>query len=338
MSAINLKVEPKEKSQVEITGEISAEELNLERPSALKRLNQDVKVDGFRPGHIPEKILVEKVGEQAVLMEMAEEALRKVYPEIIIQEKIEAIGRPEVTITKLAPGNNMGFKLVTAIMPKVELGDYETAAKKVRDQKAEPIEVTPEEIQKVIDEVQKSRTKEGEPAPEINDAFAKSLGEFETVEILKEKISDNIKHEKEHRARDKRRTEILEAVAKTTEIVIPDVLIDYELDKMFSELKAEIEQMGLTLEKYLEHIKKTETDLRTAWRVDAEKRVKTGLILTAVAAKEKISAEADLIKKETDHLLEHHPDAERSRAETYIGDLLRNEAVVSFLETGEKKS
>ncbi|MFZ2048701.1 MAG: trigger factor family protein, partial [Minisyncoccia bacterium] len=59
-------------SEVEITGSISLEFINECRKEALKELGEKVNIDGFRKGHIPEDILVKRVGELAVLEESAE--------------------------------------------------------------------------------------------------------------------------------------------------------------------------------------------------------------------------------------------------------------------------
>jgi len=69
----------------------------------------------------------------AILEEMAELALSKIYPEIIIKEKIDAIGRPEISITKLAKDNPLEFKIITSVLPEVKLGDYKKIAKEIND-------------------------------------------------------------------------------------------------------------------------------------------------------------------------------------------------------------
>ena len=83
-------------SQLKIVGEIPFAELEKEKNAAIKKLGQNVEMDGFRKGHVPENILMEKIGEMAILSEMAERALSKVYPEILkankIQKKVSEIG------------------------------------------------------------------------------------------------------------------------------------------------------------------------------------------------------------------------------------------------------
>ncbi len=94
-----------DKSRVEISGSIPAEVWEKFRAQALKSINQSISIDGFRKGNIPENILISKVGEMAILEEMAELALPKAYVDILIDNKIDAIGKPEIHVTKLAKGN-----------------------------------------------------------------------------------------------------------------------------------------------------------------------------------------------------------------------------------------
>src|SRR5882724_6654650 len=78
-----------EKSRVEITGSISLEYFESFRKKALENINDEVKVDGFRKGKVPESTLISKVGEMAILEEMAQLALSEVYPKIVVEERID---------------------------------------------------------------------------------------------------------------------------------------------------------------------------------------------------------------------------------------------------------
>jgi len=92
-------------SQVKIAGEIPKETLEKHRSAAIKALGKNIKIDGFREGHIPEDVLIKKVGEINILTEMAERALAEVYPKAVIEHKIEAVGHPQIQITKIASSN-----------------------------------------------------------------------------------------------------------------------------------------------------------------------------------------------------------------------------------------
>jgi len=80
-----MKITKLEKSRVEIVGSIPVDEFAKFRHKALENINNEVTIDGFRKGKVPENILMQKVGDMAILEEMAELALSKIYPEIIIK-------------------------------------------------------------------------------------------------------------------------------------------------------------------------------------------------------------------------------------------------------------
>jgi len=124
-------------SEVEIIGEISAEIFMSGRNAAVKEFSEKVEMDGFRKGKIPEDIMIKNLGMQVVLEKMAVIALEKEYPKIISEHKIRAIGRPEITLTKMAENNPLGFKIKTSVLPEVILPDYKNIAKKIIAKKEE---------------------------------------------------------------------------------------------------------------------------------------------------------------------------------------------------------
>ena len=139
-------------SQVKVIGEIPESELAKQRQAALKKLGEHVKADGFRPGHLPESVLVSKVGELNILTEMAERALAAVYPLILTEHKIDAIGHPQVEITKIAAGNPLGFIITISVMPEITLPDYKKIAGELNKTKTEVL-VTDEDIDKQIQDI-----------------------------------------------------------------------------------------------------------------------------------------------------------------------------------------
>jgi len=125
------KVEELPDSEALITGEITLPFLVECRSEALKSLNKTLSLPGFRQGHIPEDVLVKNAGEMRVLEETAEIALAKEYINIIEESKIRAISRPEIAVTKLAPGIPLEFRLKVAVEPTIDLPDYKKIAKDV---------------------------------------------------------------------------------------------------------------------------------------------------------------------------------------------------------------
>ncbi|MCI5108620.1 MAG: hypothetical protein MRY49_02130 [Candidatus Pacebacteria bacterium] len=329
----NIKVEDDKDSEVKISGEISADSLNSYRERAIKNISTDVEIKGFRKGKVPEDVLIKNVGEMSVLQEAAELALSDAYPKIILEHKIEPLGHPQVSITKLAPKEDLGFSITTAVMPKVTLPDYKTISKKISSEKEE-VKIEDKEVEEAVTNIQNSiaQGKGEKELPEVSDEFVKKLGDFKNVEDFKKKLKENLMLEKERLAKDKKRNRIADAIIEKSKISIPKLLIDGELERMLSQFKADIEQSGLTYDKYLTEVKKTDEDIRKEWMPIAEKKAKLQLILNKIALEEKVKPEEDQVKKEMEHILSHHKDAPEERVRIFVETMLTNEKVFEFLE------
>ncbi|OGZ04004.1 MAG: hypothetical protein A2648_00170 [Candidatus Lloydbacteria bacterium RIFCSPHIGHO2_01_FULL_41_20] len=326
-------------SLVELTGEIPKETFEGKRALAIKNLAHHVEIDGFRKGMAPESIIVKKLGAMTVLEEMAHLALNEAYPEMVLKHEINVIGAPEIIITKIAEGNPLGFKITSAIVPEIELPNYKKIAGEIAKKKGK-ISVTDKEIEDSIDEIRKQRAvkKEGDTEPimpELNDEFAKSLGDFETVATLKEKIRENILLEKEMRSKEKTRLEIIEGIIAEIKGNIPDILIKSETEKLLMRMKGDIEKMGLKFDDYLKNIKKTEAEIKKEWSSEGEKRAKIELTLAKIAKIENIKLKDEEIEKEVKHVLEHYKEAKEDHVRDYVLSIMTNEKVFEFLE-GQK--
>ena len=336
---------------MEITGEIPAEDFDKFVAQSIKNLAQNMEIPGFRRGHVPEKIALERIGEDAILHEAAELALQNEYPKILQSEKIEAIGRPQIAITKMARGNALEFKIKTAVLPKIKLPDYKNIASKVPPA-AKP-EIEEKEITEALDYLRKARasnetgteTNSGNKTndlPELNDDFAKSVGQFNTLEELKKALRENISFEKEMKNKEKRRTDILQNIAEAITWELPDIIIEAEKDKMIAEMRGNIESMGLKWEDYLKNIKKPEDELKKEWQSEAEKRVKYGLVIQEIGVQEHIEPSETEIEAYANQTLErygraNHAKIDKNRLKEYAQSVLGNEKTLHFLETCENK-
>lgn len=349
---MELKINKLKGSIVEIEGEIGAEVFESFWPKAFKKVSDNFETDGFRKGKVPENILLSKVPEIHILEEAAELALAQEYPKILEREKIDAIDRPEIFITKLARKNPLGFKIKTVVMPEIKLPDYKkiaSSANKKQKDSAKELTITDEELESTILDIRKSRApkvhiKEGaekdlevekESLPPFDDEFVKSLGNFKDVEDFKEKLRENLKTEKENSEREKHRLKIIEEVIEKAEIDLPELLVDLEVEKILARMEADISAMGLKFEDYLKHINKTVDDMKKEFRADGEKRAKLALVLNKISTTENIKADPKDVDQEVAHILEHYKDADPTRARMHSENILTNEKIFQFLETQE---
>ncbi len=307
-------------SEVEITGSISLDFINECRKEAIKELGKKANIDGFRKGHIPEDILIKRVGEIAVLEEAAEIALGKEIYEVIKETKVQAIGRPAVTITKLAPGIPLEFKIITAVEPEFKLPDYKKISKAIFS-KEEKVEVIDKEVEDVLEEIKKHNLK-----PDLKEG-----------EDLNIKIRENLLMEKGLRAKEQNRQKALEQMIKETEVVVPKILVQAELDRMMNQFMDDVARAGLKWDEYLKTLKKTEDDVKAEWKEQALDRAKAELIVSKIAIEEKIEPDEKELDHEAKHILEHYPDADPLRVRIYLYTQMRNQKVFEFLENVDKR-
>jgi FKBP-type peptidyl-prolyl cis-trans isomerase (trigger factor) len=331
-------------SEIEILAEITMEALETYKEKALKKIKEVAELPGFRKGHVPEAKLKEKFGELGILEDAGEIAINDCAAEIILEAKVNFIGRPDISISKIAIGSPIEFKIKVAVMPEVKLPDYKKIAKKENSIEEKVEEVTEKQIEDTIEEIRKMYANQGHhhapgetcdhehELPEINDEFVKKLGDFKDVADFKTKLKENIAKEKQIHAENKKRTRLIEKIAGETKIELPKVIIESELDKMEGQFKGDIAQMGLQPEDYLKHIKKTWEDLRKEWYPDAEKRAKTQLILQKISLEEKIEPKKEDVEAESKKLIEQYKGADPERIRAYVEMILINEAVIKYLE------
>ncbi len=335
------------KSSIEITVTVPSSEWEKHRKEAVKELNENVTLDGFRKGKVPESILIQKLGEGAILEETAEIAVSHTYGTIIRDKKLHPVGRPKVELTKIAKGNPLEFRLTTAILPEVTLPDYIKIAKK--NGAIEESDVSDKEVEETVTRIMdmrahKDHDHEADPdhknskVPELTDEYVKTLGNFQTVAEFKEKLKGQIKEEKEQKANDKRRSAILDAIVEKAELELPDVIIDGEVERMVDQFKGDIARVGGTWEDYLAHAKKTDETIRAEWRPDGEKRAKIQLIVDAIGEKEKIEPTDEVVQTRVSQLQSAYPEADKKKAEDYVRYTETNRMVIEFLEkTAEEK-
>lgn len=145
------------KSQIELTVELSAEEFAGYIEKGAQKVAQEVKIEGFRPGKVPYEILKQKIGEMTILEEAAHIAIQKTIDTAVEQNTIgqQAIGQPQVNVTKLAPGNPLEYKVIVSVLPSVALGKYKEL--KIKEEKAVVAEA---ELEKSLRDLREMRAAE----------------------------------------------------------------------------------------------------------------------------------------------------------------------------------
>ena len=324
---------------VTLVGSVPAETLAAHQSTITKKLAKELEVDGFRKGSVPEDVAVKHIGEAKILHEASERAIAEHYPTLLSENDIKAIGRPEIQITKLAPGNDLEYKATTATLPLFDLPDYKKIVAKHSLDEAS-LEVTEADITQSLETfITNIRRHKNDDSFELTDETAKEFGPFENLEQFKDELKKQVAVEKRQAATEKHRLAIMEDILSATDITVPDVLIESELGNMFARLRADAERAGSSLEEYLKQIKKSEDELRAEWRSDAKKRAQTQLILNEIAQHENIAADDQAIERNVNQMIlasGKKPDdidtRDKASAWVYVETIMTNEEVFKFLE------
>lgn len=175
--------------------------------------------------------------------------------------------------------------------------------------------------------------------PELNDELAKKLGQ-ESAEKLRELVHNNLYEEATQKTNQKNEIALLQRVIeKTTFDPIPEVLVNAERQKMFYELKRDLEKNSIAIDQYLADMKKTEKELYEDFRKQAEERAKAALVSRQVAEEHHLfvsdterDAEIQTLKDAYQHNKEAQENLDRREVQGAIATQLQNRKVMQFLK------
>ncbi len=412
------------KSEIEITIELSAEEMKPYLEKAAVRLSTDHAIEGFRPGKAPADVIAKKFGDNVLMEAAAEEAVRATYVKTVVDQKLNTVGTPAVAVKKLAKDNPFIFTATVPLLPEVKLPDIASlsVAKKevkvadadlnrakadLREMRAKETVVVREakKSDKVVvdmdmkldgvpleggqaknhsvytaeehyipgfsDELiglKKGDTKNftltfpkehfqkhiaGKPVEfsvKVNDVFERQLPEWgdelalgfgqKTVADLDKILNDNLLHEAQSKENQRQEiAAILEIVQKTKFGDIPELLVNEEIGKMVHELQHGLEERGMNWKEYLEKAGKSENQIKLDFAVQALERIKSALVVRAIAEANNIDASPEEVAAEVEREMNLNVDdakaQEQIRSLEYaerVQFVLKNRKVIAFIK------
>lgn len=414
------------KSQIELTVELSADDFVPYIQKGAEAVSKSVKIEGFRPGKAPLEVLKQKVGEMGILEEAAHIAIRKTIDDVVEKNTMgrQAVGQPQVNVTKLAPGNPLEYKIIISLLPEIALGKY-----KDLNLKSEEVKLDEKETEKALQELREMRAaeavvdravetgdkvtadvhmfldkvpledghhhdlaiitgknyfvpgfddkirgaKKGEtrefslpyPAdhhqkniagklvdfkveikevysrtlPELNDAFA-AFFQMKDLAELKKNLQESLLQERKHKLNLKNESEMITKIVDNTKFGdLPEALVEGEMKNVMAELEESVTRQGGKFEDYLQHLKKSRTELMLELTPNAVKRVKSALVIREIAVIEKISPTDEEVKAKIAELRKQY--AGRTEIEkmfdepgyfSYLANVLTNEQVIAKLK------
>ena len=172
--------------------------------------------------------------------------------------------------------------------------------------------------------------------PELNDDFAKELGEFADLDAVRQRIREGMESERKHTAEHEAKDKLMAELVKRNEFEVPEALVDHQIDVRLERGLRALQAQGMKAE----DIKKMDfARLRAGQRDQAVQEVKASLLLDRIAEEEKIEVGEEEIEREIQALAtqsEQTPESIRARltrdgALDRIRSRIRNEKTLDFL-------
>ena len=156
--------------------------------------------------------------------------------------------------------------------------------------------------------------------PELDDEFVSDVSEeSETVDAYKAEVKAKIKERKEREGRQKKEDQAVEQAVANAQIDIPDPMIDLQTKQMADDFARRIMQQGMSLEQYFQFTGLSEEKMMEEFRPQAEKRIRTRLVLEAVVAAENIEVSDERLDEELKKMADCY-QMEVEKLKEFMGD------------------
>jgi trigger factor len=365
-------VEQVSPTRVKINVEVPFDELKPNFERAYRKIAQQVRIPGFRPGKAPARVLESRIGRAPVLDEVVNEVIPAKYVEAVRAGEVRTLGQPEFEVTKLEDREVLEFTAEVDIRPDITLPDFSELAVSVDD-----VELTDAEVDEQLDELRArfgtltgvdrpaengdfvsidlSASVDGEEVeeasttglsyeigsgqlvegideaiiganagenktfitklvagehagedadvsvtvqtikqrelPEADDEFAQLASEFDTLDELKSDLRERLGRVKKMQQGVQARDQILEALLERTEVPIPEKVLEAEIENRKHDAIHQFDHDEAAFAQALEAEGKTLEEFDTDVREEAEKAVRTQLLLDTIADAEKTSVD-----------------------------------------------
>jgi trigger factor len=340
-----------------------------------KELGRQVRVPGFRPGKVPNRVLDQRIGRPVVLEQVVQHAIPEVYSEVVRENQVRVLGQPDIEVTRLDDNDTLAFTAEVDVSPKLELPALDELAVTVDD-----VEVTDEEIDqqvsvmrerfsmltgvdrpaqdgdfvsldleaRVDDEVLEDGTTSGmsyevgsgslmeglddavrglsadgsatfetelqqgphagrqaqvtvtvrsvkaKELPELDDEFASTASEFDTLAELRDDVRARLQRVKTMQQGAQARDKLVEHLLQAVEVPIPEGLVDREIEWRNRAMESELQQAGMDWDTF---VQMSGVEGREAYeaeqRTQIEEAIRTQFVLDAIADAREITVDND---------------------------------------------
>ncbi|MBI4090838.1 MAG: trigger factor [Candidatus Komeilibacteria bacterium] len=144
-----------DRGRVKLTIEIPVTDMEPFLERAAERLSHSKPIAGFRPGRAPRAVVQKQFGDTALYEQAIDDVVARTLWAALKEQQIDSVGRPEIAVVKLAPGNPVVYTATISIMPVVTLNDWQSIRVT-----PEPVVVTDTDIDKVIEDIRNMQATE----------------------------------------------------------------------------------------------------------------------------------------------------------------------------------
>ncbi|MDT7579360.1 MAG: trigger factor [Pseudonocardiales bacterium] len=360
-------------TRVRINVEVPFDELKPDFDRAYRKIAQQVRIPGFRPGKAPARILEARLGRGVVLDEVVNAAIPAKYSEAVTTaEDVTPIGRPDIEVTEIADGDHLAFTAEVDVRPEITLPDLDGITVTVDDVEVDEAAVTEqldnlrarfgtltgverpaadddfvlldlsatvdgEAVEEAatsgfsyqvgqgglidgLDEAVRglsagesttftSRLVAGEYAdrdaeitaavtavkerelPDADDEFAQLASEFDTLDELTDDLRTRLAQVRRMEQLTQARDKVLDAIVDATEVPLPESVVTAEVDSSLHDAVHAFDHDEARFVEFLGEQGKTREEFDADVRTEAERNVRTRLVLDALADAEEISVD-----------------------------------------------
>jgi trigger factor len=340
-----------------------------------KELGRQVRVPGFRPGKVPNRILDQRIGRPVVLEQVVQHAVPEVYSEVVRENQVRVLSQPDVEVTRVDDGEAIAFTAEVDVAPQLELPSLEGLAVTVDD-----VEVTDEEIDAQIDTMRERfamltgvdrpaadgdyvsidleatlngevledgtttgmsyevgsgqlmegldeavrglsadesatfstallsgehagesadivvtvRTVKAKDLPELDDEFASTASEFDTIAELREDVRTRLARVKTLQQGAQARDKLVEQLLEVTEVPVPEKLVATEVAWRTRAMENELQQAGMDWDAYFSAAGVESKDVYDAeMKQNVENAIRTQFVLDSIADAREVTVDND---------------------------------------------
>ena len=180
--------------------------------------------------------------------------------------------------------------------------------------------------------------------PALDDEFAKEVSEFDTIAEYKADLKVKAEKANEERATRELQEKVIGQVVDNATIDLPQVMVDREVQNMIKDLEQRLSYQGLSLDQYFQFTGSSEEQMKDYMKENAERKVRTDLVLNAITDKENLEATEEELKAKAEEVVKMYQSKDvdqmvdillKSQAEAVKADVVR-EKIVNMLVDSAK--